>query len=821
MPKQQTHPANGPFAKEVVRAPLSSEVSESFLAYSLSVITSRAIPDVRDGLKPVQRRILYSMLRMGLRPENPHRKCARVVGDTMGHYHPHGDESIYNSLVWMGQNFSRAVPLVDPQGNFGTLDDPPAASRYTECRLSSAAIEMLADIDESTVDFRPNYDGETTEPVCLPAKLPNLLLNGTSGIAVGMTTSMAPHNLREVSKAVRMMISNPKTSTKDLLKVVKGPDFPSGGLVESGGLLEAYESGQGSFKVRARAEVIGVAERREAIVFTELPYLVGPELVVSRIKDQVDAGRVPGVADVRNLSDRHEGLRVQVDCHPGIDAGGVLENLWNQTPVETTFTLKNMVLVAGAPRQLGLREILAHFVIHRLNVVERRTRWRLGRATERLHICEGLLVAIDNIDEMVAIIRAARTTDAARSALRARFGLSGEQAEAVLALRLRGLVGLERLKLTEEMDELASSIKECRALLASEELRSKVVMDELDDLARRFGRPRRTDVLAPGAFKRPLAAGRGANGAGRTAGEAVEVITLSSSGLAGRAAGGVPRRRKLGRHDLITAMTIAPPGGTVWAVTSTGRAVPTALDDIPEVQGRSRGSPATEVFGLSKDEAARTLVAVDTASDAKTGPGGEKSPAEFLLFITRLGFAKRMSITDLTELSGPTQMLSLEAGDEVAAAFVCGPEADLMVVSSDNLALRTPTSGIVPRRVGSGGVTAMKLRAGARVVAAGAASGEAALVALTSLGAAKATPCGEFRSVRRGGQGSRICDLDEGEDIQSAYIGPLDDTYALTSAAPRKAPDGEPIPFTVPATKRGLRPFCAERAFSVVALRRW
>ena len=817
---EDSHPS---FAGEVVAAPLEAEVAESFLAYSLSVITSRAIPDVRDGLKPVQRRILYSMLRMGLRPDGPHRKCARVVGDTMGNYHPHGDDSIYNSLVWMGQDFGRAVQLVDPQGNFGTLDDPPAASRYTECRLSPAAVEMLADIDEDTVDFRPNYDGEILEPVCLPAKLPNLLVNGTSGIAVGMTTSMASHNLREVAAAVRLMIDNPQVSTEKILEVLEGPDFPSGGVIDGGGLLEAYETGQGSFKIRARAEVISVGERREAIVFSELPYQVGPEAVVSRIKEQAKGGRLGGVADVRNLSDRHEGMRVQVDCHPGVDAERVLENLWNQSPVETTFRINNVALVGGVPRTLPLRELLAHYVIHRLDVVVRRTKWRLKTAEERLHICEGLLIALENIDEVVATIRSSKTTDAARRALSKKFSLSSEQANAVLELRLRRLVGLERQKLLDEVAELTAAVKEYRALLANSELRNKLVIQELDDLAARFGRDRRTEVLPPGSFKQSSQIGS----LKQSMSAEVSVVTLSSTGLVGRSAQDASRRRKLGRHDLLSAVTIATSPSRIWAITNLGRAVSVELTDIPEVQMRSRGIQAAAVFGLEKGETARTMHAVelnDGGSDnlKPQDAGRSAAQAEDLMLVTRKGTAKRISAGELSgQGESELALLQMDPDDEVAAAFLCVSEADIVIVSDDGLALRSAADGIIRRRCGSAGVSAMRLNPDASVVAAGAVLGEAALVVVTSLGAAKATSCEEVRSARRGGRGTRICRLEEGETIQSAYIGPLGDTYALVAATPGKAPDNEPVPFTVPMTRRGLRPTREKRAFLTVALRRW
>ena len=507
-PRQTLRPAAGaPFAGEIIDTPIVEEVSESFLAYSLSVITSRAIPDVRDGLKPVQRRILYSMLRMGLRPDSPHRKCARVVGDTMGNYHPHGDAAIYDALVRMGQDFSRGVPLVDPQGNFGTLDDPPAAARYTECRLAAAAMEMLDELDEDTVDFRSSYDGEASEPLCLPGRLPNLLVNGTSGIAVGMATNMAPHNLREVSEAVRLQMADPEISTGDLMAVLGGPDFPSGGVVLDDGLAETYERGRGTIRVRARAEIIEVGPRREAIRILELPWLVGPEKVVGRIKEAVGAGRLEGVEDVKNLSDRHTGLCIQVDCRPGTDAAAVLAKLWRLAPLEETFALNNVVLAGGVPVTCSLKDLLGHYIDHRLEVVVRRTRFRAAAAEERLVILEGLMIALDNIERVVAIIRGSATAEAAREALCRELPLSEPQAEAVLAMRLRRLAALERDHIIAEGDRLVAALARYRELLGSEAKRRELVVTELGELADRYGRPRRSRIT-PAAEADACAVGR-------------------------------------------------------------------------------------------------------------------------------------------------------------------------------------------------------------------------------------------------------------------------------------------------------------------------
>ena len=819
-PRRRPGPVAGvPFADEILDTPITDEVSESFLAYSLSVITSRAIPDVRDGLKPVQRRILYSMLRMGLRPESPHRKCARVVGDTMGKYHPHGDAAIYDSLVRMGQDFSRAVPLVDPQGNFGTLDDPPAAARYTECRLAAAAMEMLDELDEDTVDFRASYDGEASEPVCLPGRLPNLLVNGTSGIAVGMATNMAPHNLREVHEAVRLQMADPDVSVEDLLAVLPAPDFPSGGVILDDGLAEVYAGGRGTIRIRARAEVIDVGERRQTIRILELPWLVGPEKVVGRIKEVVAAGRLEGVEDVKNLSDRHIGLCIQVDCRPGTDAAAVLGKLWRLAPLEETFAVNNVVLAGGAPVTCSLKDLLAHYIDHRLDVVVRRTRFRAAAAEERLHILEGLMTALDNIDLVVSIIRGSRTADVARAALTERLGLSEVQAEAVLAMRLRRLAALEREKIIAEGDRLVAALAGYRELLASEERRRAVVVTELGALAERYGRERRSRIVPADAT------------AGITRGAAKEVVparerpdewlvALSHTGLVGRSPVNAPRRRTLGRHDLLATTTLAAAGGTVWALTSEGRAVPVAAAVLPEVAGRSRGAPTGDTFDLPAGERICSVVSAPGAADPGGAGGGD---AGDLVMVTRAGAVKRLAGDELAAGSrAPSAQVVFPLGgrDEVVAAFVCLPGADIVILSTDGSLLRTSSESLSRRRAIAAGTAGMKLRPGAAVIGAGALFGEAYVVVVTTAGAAKATPAGDFTPAGRGGMGVRVCSLRDGEGLRDAYVGPLVDVFVVTGARP-STPDSEPVPFPFPPTRRGLVARSGPKPILAVGQRRW
>ncbi len=447
--QQKLLPDDIDFAKEIIAIPVEEEMQESFLAYSLSVITSRAIPDVKDGLKPVQRRILYTMLRMGLRPENPHRKSARVVGDTMGRYHPHGDAAIYDALVRMGQDFSRGMTLVDKQGNFGSLDDPPAAPRYTECRLAETAMEMLREIDEDTVDFRSTYDGESEEPTCLPALLPNLLVNGTSGIAVGMATNMPTHNLVEVGAAISLIMKKrrPKPTIREIMSLVPGPDFPSGGIIINDNLEEIYKTGKGTIRIRAKAHIEPSGKNRQAVVITELPYLVGPERVISKLKELNEASKLNGVMDFKNLSDRESGLKIQITIKPGHNPQAVLADLYKMTPLEETFSINNVVLVNGEPRTLGIYDLCDHYIKHRLQVVVRRTKYRLAQAKARLNIVKGLLIALDSIDEVVSTIRKSEDTAEARSALMDKFKLTQLQTDHILDMPLKRLTALEKRKL--------------------------------------------------------------------------------------------------------------------------------------------------------------------------------------------------------------------------------------------------------------------------------------------------------------------------------------------------------------------------------------
>ncbi|MEM7094085.1 MAG: DNA topoisomerase (ATP-hydrolyzing) [Actinomycetota bacterium] len=809
MPQEQL-PLPADFAREVIDVPVADEMSESFLAYSLSVITSRAIPDVRDGLKPVQRRILYSMLNMGIRPDRPHRKCARVVGDTMGNFHPHGDSAIYDALVRMGQDFAKNVTLIDPQGNFGSLDEPPAAHRYTECRLSQAAMSMLDELDENTVEFRPTYDGESTEPECLPALLPNLLVNGTSGIAVGMATSMAPHNLAEVTEAIRIVVTKrrPKPTVHELMAVMPGPDFPSGSIVVDDGLAEIYATGKGSITVRARAHIEQLTPKRQGIIITELPYLVGPEKVVARINSLLQDDKLEGVTSVTNLSDRTSGLRLQIDCQVGVNPQAVLAQLYRMTPLEDTFTVNNVALVDGVPTTLPLYDLCLHYVNHRLDVIVRRTQYRLERAQARLHVVEGLLIALDNIDQVISIIRNSETVPEAREKLCEELDLTEIQATHILDMQFRRLVGLERQKLIDERDELVTTIEGYEQLLGSENRQRKLVMAELDELVEEYGRERRTEIVNAGDIEtftmddisQPSEVS-----------EEACVVTLTTSGQVGRESIEGAKRNKPGRHDLVIGRIETSTTSLVWAITSEGRALSAVVHDVGDVAGRTRGTPGDQLFGMNKGE--RVLALVSGPIDGH------------LVLISRLGTAKRLTVEELEGTRSGSTVMRLKDGDELAAAFVCADGADVIIVADNANALRTGVDAISIQGRGASGVAGMKLKDDAKVIAAGPVDPEVwdgVIVSVAPGAEAKATPFDELPSKGRGTGGVRLHKLRDNRPLLSAYVGSSEDLWVLMSTDEDHSKlDPTPVRFPLEPTKRDLSATSTDRQILTLGRVRW
>jgi len=795
-----------PFAREVVDVPVDEELGESFLAYSLSVITSRAIPDVRDGLKPVQRRILYSMREMRLVPDRPHRKCAHVVGDVMAKFHPHGDGAIYDTLVRLGQDFARPVTLIDPQGNFGSLDDPPAAYRYTECRLTPAALDLLAEIDEETVEFRPTYDGETEEPAYLPGLLPNLLVNGTSGIAVGMATNMPTHNLIEVFEAIKLVMKKrrPKPTIDELMKKVPGPDFPSGGMVIDEGIRDAYVTGRGTIRIRAKAEVISVTRSRKGLEITELPYLVGVERVVAKIKELINNNKISGISDVKNLTDRKSGMRLVIECKTGTNPELLLEQLYRLTPLEETFGINNVVLVNGVPTTVGLYDLCRYYIEHRLDVVVKRTEFRLRKAEERLHLVEGLLIAIDNIDKVVAIIRGSKDYADAKAKLMKQLKLSQIQAEYVLDLRLRRLTALAYDELIEEKAELIVTIKELKKILGSEARRRTIVLDELGKVVEKYGTPRKTKIIGRDAI--PDLAEMETQVLADLPDDPC-IVTLTVSGVVGREAQGKSQSYTPTRHDVLRDVVPTTLRLPIFGITADGKAMRMAAADIPEVGGRSRGKPGNEAFNTDRGS---SIVALASAT------------GDPLLIVSAQGMTKRLDRAGLAELRSGRPVMKLVSTDRIVAAFPITDKEEVVFVASDSQSLRTPASGISIQGPGAKGVAGIKLKGQARVVGAGVASDAAIIVTVSDQGTAKATSVEEVPSKGRGTGGVRLTKFDNEQRIDFAWVGEAERTMCIVGQpdAPTK-PDNKPQALKIRATRRDGKSKATDRRILGVGSLRW
>ncbi len=795
-------------AAEIRDVTASEELGQSFLPYSLSVITSRALPDVRDGLKPVQRRILVTMNGLNLGPNVPHRKSAKVVGDCMGTYHPHGDSAIYDALVRLGQDFSMRVPLVDPHGNFGSLDDPPAASRYTECRMSQAAVELLEALDEDTVQWRDTYDEENQEPEYLPAKLPNLLVNGSAGIAVGMATNMAPHNLVEVVAALKLFLTRATEPTvSQLMARLPGPDFPSGGvIVDDGGLIDAYQNGRGSIRMRATAAVGQVSARRSGIIVTELPYMVGPERVISRIKELVISGKLTAITDVKNLSDRRSGLKLQIELRSGTNGEAVLAELYRLTPLEESFAINNVALVNGVPTTLGLVELCRHFVNHRIDVVVRRTRFRRERALARAHIVEGLLIALDHIEQVIAIIRSSADAAMARQRLQAELALSEIQATAILDMRLRRLTALERDQLVKELAELRVEISGYDEILASEAVQRKLVLSELEDLARRLGTPRRSRLVGGDEMPKSSAADAPTD---FELGDDPCVITWSSSGLVGREPAGTHHSGRPGRHDLLRGEVHTSNRALLLAFSDRGRLLTIPVHDVPEVAGRSRGAAAAELFAVSSGE--KLVGLLELSPDPGEVPAGVTGPAASpLLLVSALGVVKRVSATEWAATRDGQGLITLDGPDRLVAAFPCPESAEVALVASDGQVLRTGAAAVPIQGRAAKGVAGMKLRTGAKVIAAGLIESGVAALTVTELGSAKLTALDDIPAQGRATAGVRLTRLkaDEGS-LRYAVVAPIAElSVVLGAPLGEEGPDNvgkadlSPVPLPLEPTRR-------------------
>jgi DNA gyrase subunit A len=787
----KTPPPDDGFEERILDIDVVDEMQSSYLEYAYSVIYSRALPDARDGLKPVHRRIVYQMNEMGLRPERGFVKCARVVGEVMGKLHPHGDASIYDAMVRMAQPFSQRLPLVDGHGNFGSLDDMPAAMRYTEARMSGPAQLLVESIDEDTVDFAPNYDGQEQEPAVLPSAYPNLLVNGASGIAVGMATNMPPHNLGEIIAAARHLIRYPNADLDALMRHVPGPDLPTGGqIIGLSGIRDAYEHGRGTFRIRATVTVEDVTARRKGLVVTELPFNVGPEKVIAKIKDMVGAKKLQGIADVKDLTDREHGLRLVIEIKNGFNPEAVLEQLYKLTPMEDSFGINNVALVDGQPLTLGLRELLEVYVDHRFEVVRRRSEFRRTKRRDRLHLVDGLLVALVDIDEVIAIIRASDNAAQAKERLMERFGLSDVQTQYILDTPLRRLTRLDRIELEAERDRLNAEIEELTRILDSDAELRKLVSSELAAVAKQYGTPRRTRLLESAGA--PVAA------------VPLEVaddpcrVLLSSTGLLARTGvDGGDGSGKRAKHDVIVSAVPTTARAQVGAVTTHGRLLRLAVIDLPilpEGPGAltlAGGAPLAEFVSLEDDERVLCLTTLDESS-----PG--------LALGTEQGVVKRV-VPDYPANKDDLEVIGLKDGDRVVGAVELRTgEEDLVFITDDAQLLRYPAGQVRPQGRPAGGMAGVKLAEGAKVISFTAVDPAADAVVFTvaraddtldasGQGTAKLTPFEQFPRKGRATGGVRCQRFLRGESgLLLAWAGAAPARAATSTGTPAELPPKDP-----------------------------
>jgi len=735
---------------KILSVKVEDEMKVSYIDYAMSVIVSRALPDVRDGLKPVHRRILWAMHELGMPPDRPHKKAARVVGEVLGKFHPHGDASVYDAMVRMAQDFSIRYPLVDGHGNFGSIDgDPPAAMRYTEVRLTALAMELLADIRKETVDVAPNFDETLDEPVVLPSRFPNLIVNGSSGIAVGMATNIPPHNLREVIDAILLLIDDPDAGDETLMSAIKGPDFPTAGFIlGTHGIRQAYLTGRGLVRVRAAAEVDMSKAAKPRILVTEIPYQVSKSRLLAHIAELAQKKRIDGITDLRDESDRN-GLRICIELRRDANPQVVLNRLYKFTALEVTFGIIMLALVDGQPKVLTLRELVVHYLNHQKDVIVRRSRYDLARAEDRAHILEGLRIALDNIDRVVAIIRGSRTVEAARDALQSEFGLSEKQAAAILDMRLQRLVGLEREKIDQEYDELLKTIEYLRAVLASERMVLEIIKHELLAIRDRFGDDRRTRITAED----------GQLGAEDLIADEDVVITLTRNGYVKRLPLSTYRSQRRGgrgvtglqtrEEDYVSDLVVASNHSYLLMFTNRGRVFRLKAYEVPEQSRTGKGLAIVNVLPLAGDERVTAVI-----------PVSDFAPGRFLFMATRLGRVKK---TDLSEFQTVRRSgliaLRLNEGDELIAVRPTDGARELLMVTRKGKALCFAESEVRVMGRTARGVRGMRLRPGDSVVVLEVVQPKSDVLVVTEHGLGKRTPVAEFTLHHRGTSGIKAARL--------------------------------------------------------------
>ncbi len=732
---------------------LTGLMKNSFLDYAMSVIVARALPDVRDGLKPVQRRILYGMNELGVTPDKPYKKSARIVGDVMGKFHPHGDSSIYEGLVRMAQDFSYRYMLVDGHGNFGSVDgDGAAAMRYTEARMSKIAVEMLRDINKNTVDFQDNYDGSEKEPTVLPARFPNLLVNGASGIAVGMATNIPTHNLGEVIDAIHLLMQNPDATTEELMKVLPGPDFPTGGVVMGkSGIRKAYETGRGTIIVRAKVDIEEAKNGRQRIVVHEIPYMVNKARLIERIAELAREKEIEGITDINDETDR-EGMRIVIDVRRDASAEVILNNLYKMTLMQTTFNFNMLAIVNGAPKVLSLKQILQHYLEHQINVVRRRTEFDLEKAQSRDHIVQGLLIALDHIDEIIKIIREAQTSEIAKEQLIDRYTLDDRQAQAILDMRLVRLTGLEREKIENEHQKLTEAIADYQDILAHEERINQIIYDELLEIQRKFGDPRRTELqvgditdiededlieeedivvtlthngyikrLPVDEFKSQNRGGRGVKGMGVHKDDFIEHLISSST------------------HDILLFFT------------NSGKVFSMKGYEVPEYGRSAQGIPIINLLGIDNHEKITAVINVSNAAD---------DTDKFLFFVTKQGTVKKTPVDDFRNIrSNGLKAIQLHDGDELIHVNIIDGQQNMILGTRLGYAVSFNAEDVRSMGRSAAGVRGAKLREGDCVIGAAPLDSDCNVFVISENGFGKQTPAAEYPIKGRGGKGIKTVNV--------------------------------------------------------------
>ena len=759
---------------------LNTEMQRSYIEYAMSVIVSRALPDVRDGLKPVHRRVVYAMYDGGYRPDRGFNKCSRVVGEVMGQYHPHGDASIYDALVRLVQDWSMRYPLVQGQGNFGSPgDDPAAAPRYTECRMAPLAMEMVRDIDEDTVEFRPNYDGKTLEPVVLPSRFPNLLVNGSSGIAVGMATNIPPHNLREVAAAAEWVLAHPDATREETLAAVmteiKGPDFPTGALIMgTRGIEDAYRTGRGSIIMRAVVQVEEI-QGRQCLVITELPYQVNPDSLAQKIAEHVKDGRLSGIADIRDETSGRTGQRLVIVLKRDAVAKVVLNNLYKHTQLQTSFGANMLSIVDGVPRTLRLDQMIRYYVAHQLDVIIRRTTYRLRKANERAHILRGLVKALDALDEVIALIRASQTVEIARVGLIELLDIDEIQAQAILDMQLRRLAALERQRIVDDLAKIEAEIADLEDILAKPERQRAIVRDELRELADKYGDDRRTRIIA---------ADGDVSDEDLIAREDV-VVTITETGYAKRTKTDLYRSQKRGgkgvqgaglkQDDIVRHFFVCSTHDWILFFTTQGRVYRAKAYELPEALRTARGQHVANLLAFQPEERIAQVIQIKSYEDAP-----------YLVLATRNGLVKKSKLTDFdSNRSGGIVAVNLRDGDELVGAVLCSAEEDLLLVSAKGQSIRFSATDEALRPMGraTSGVQGMRFNADDRLLSLNVVREGTYLLVATAGGYAKRTALEEYTAQGRGGKGILTIQYDtrRGSLVGALVVDEDSELYAITS----------------------------------------